>query len=106
MIRIGKTAAVVLVAAASLLISGNARAEDKPIRALFVAGGCCHDYEHQKDIIPQGISARANVTWTIAYSPDKGTKLMNPVYANKDWAKNFDIVVHDECTADVKDMGV
>lgn len=81
-----------------------ARAEDKPIKALFVCGGCCHDYEHQKDIITQGISARAPVVWTISYDPDKGTKHTNPVYANKDWYKGFDVVVHDECTADVKDM--
>ena len=37
-----------------------ARAEDrgKPIRALLVVGGCCHDYAKQKDILTQGISAR------------------------------------------------
>jgi type 1 glutamine amidotransferase len=79
-------------------------ADEKPIKALFVCGGCCHDYEHQKDIITKGISARANVEWTIAYDPDKGTKHLNPIYNNPDWYKGFDVVVHDECTADVKDL--
>jgi type 1 glutamine amidotransferase len=76
----------------------------KPIRALLVIGGCCHDYAKQKDILTKGISARANVEWTVAYDPDTTTKHPNPVYDNPDWAKNFDIVVHDECSSDVKDV--
>jgi type 1 glutamine amidotransferase len=96
------------VALGGLLISplASRAADDKPIKALFVCGGCCHDYEHQKDIITKGISARANVEWTIAYDPDKGSKHLNPVYENPDWAKGFDVVVHDECTAEVKDLKV
>ena len=73
----------------------------KPIRVLLVCGGCCHDYAKQKDILAKGIAERANVEVTIAYDDDKGTKHFNPVYANPDWAKNFDVVIHDECTADV-----
>ena len=79
---------------------------DRPIRALLVAGGCCHDYAKQKDIITKGISARANVEWTLSYDPDTGTKHLNPVYENDDWAKGYDVVVHDECSADVKDLKV
>lgn len=75
----------------------------KPIRALLVIGGCCHDYAKQKDILTKGISERANVEWTIAYDPDKGTKHLNPVYEKPDWAKDFDVVVHDECCSEVKD---
>ena len=50
-----------LVTLAALCLAPAARADDKPIRALLVAGGCCHDYKHQKDILTEGISARANV---------------------------------------------
>jgi type 1 glutamine amidotransferase len=82
----------------------NAAAADKPVRALLVIGGCCHDYKQQKDILTKGISARANVEWTIAYDPDNGTKHLNPVYNSPDWSKNFDVIVHDECSADVKDL--
>jgi type 1 glutamine amidotransferase len=83
-------------------------AEDgpRPIRALLVIGGCCHDYAKQKDVVTRGISARANVQWTIAYDPDKGTKHVNPVYGNPEWAKGYDVVVHDECCSDVKDLGI
>ena len=33
----------------------------------MVTGGCCHDYEAQKKILSEGISARANVEWTIVH---------------------------------------
>ena len=89
-------------------LSGTTSAQDapKPIRALLVIGGGYHDYPKQKDIITKGISARANVQWVVAYDPDKGTKHMNPIYGSADWAKNFDVIVHDECCADVKDMEI
>ena len=78
----------------------------RPIRALLVAGGCCHDYEKQKDILTRGLSQRANIQWTIAYDPDSTTYHKNPIYNQPDWAKDFDVVVHDECSSDVKDMNV
>src|SRR6266545_7963726 len=39
----------------------------EPLHALLITGGCCHDYEAQKKILSEGISARANVTWTIVH---------------------------------------
>src|SRR3954454_17532216 len=96
-----------LLAGAVLLSPTRAEDDQKPISALLVAGGCCHDYAKQKDILTKGISARANVEWTISYAPDQGTKHLNPIYEKgDDWAKGFDVVVHDECTADVKDLDV
>jgi Trehalose utilisation len=92
----------------SAALLGLAGADDnpRPIRALLVIGGCCHDYKTQKDSLTKGISARANVQWTIAYDPDTGTRHLNPVYEKPDWAKNFDVVVHDECCSDVKDLSL
>jgi type 1 glutamine amidotransferase len=94
--------------AGALLLSGRAPADDevKPIRALLVIGGCCHDYKKQQEIITKGVSARANVEWAIAYDPDTGTKHLNPVYEKDDWSKGFDVIVHDECCSDVKDLKV
>ena len=77
----------------------NAQEPPKPIRALLVLGGCCHDYARQKDILTRGISQRAHVEWTIAYDPTRRTRHKNPVYDNPDWAKGFDVIVHDECSA-------
>lgn len=78
--------------------------DSKPIKALLVLGGCCHDYKAQQTILKEGIESRANVEITIAYDPDKGTKHLNPVYEKADWYKGYDVIIHDECTADVKDL--
>jgi type 1 glutamine amidotransferase len=83
-----------------------AAADEKPIKALLVLGGCCHDYKAQAKLITEGVSARTDVEWTVAYDPDTGTKHLNPIYEKDDWYKGFDVVVHDECTSDVKDPAV
>lgn len=104
-----RTAPALAAVAAALFVAAvgapaPAKPDAPPIKALLVIGGCCHDYKKQQDLLTKGISARANVVWTISYDPDTGTKHLNPVYEKDDWAKGFDVVVHDECTADVKDM--
>lgn len=81
----------------------EAHAQVKPIRALLITGGCCHDYAHQKTILTEGISARANVVWSIVHEGDGTTDHKVSLYNDPDWAKNFDVVVHDECFSDVKD---
>ena len=75
----------------------------KPVRALLITGGCCHDYDGQKQILPEGISARANVTWTIVHEGGNATQHRVSVYDKPDWAKDYDVVVHNECFADEKD---
>ena len=98
------TRRLALLALFAAAAATSALADDpKPVRALLVIGGCCHDYAKQKDILTKGVSARANVEWAVAYDPDTGTKHLNPVYGKPDWAKGFDVVVHDECCADVSD---
>jgi type 1 glutamine amidotransferase len=79
-------------------------AEIKPLRALLIAGGCCHDYEHQQDILSKGIQARANVQVDVIWTDDKSTTPKFPIYEKTDWAKGYDIVIHDECAAGVKDL--
>ena len=78
----------------------------KPIKALLITGGCCHDYEHQKDILKQGIEARANVTVDIIYVPDGNTRPALPIYGHPDYANGYDVVIHDECAADINDPAV
>ena len=51
-----------------------APAAPKPLKALLVLGGCCHDYAKQKDILKAGLEARANVVVDICYSDDNSTK--------------------------------
>jgi len=78
----------------------------RPIRALLVTGGCCHDYENQKGLLTRGLSRRANIQWTIAYDPNSSTGHKNPIYDRADWSKDFDVVIHDECSSDVNDKSV
>jgi len=78
----------------------------KPLKVLLVLGGCCHDYAAQQEILSKGLTERAHVEVTVAYDPDKTTKHLNPIYENADWSKGYDVIIHDECTADVKDLAV
>jgi type 1 glutamine amidotransferase len=89
------------------LVSLADAAAPKPIRALLVCGGCCHDYAAQKKILSEGISARANVEWTIVHedAPDKANERLHRVsiYEKPQWWKGYDVVVHNECFGMVED---
>jgi len=73
----------------------------KPIKALLITGGCCHDYAKQKDILKQGLEARANLKVDIIYVADGSTSPKLPILGNPDYAKGYDVVIHDECGADI-----
>jgi len=75
----------------------------KPLRVLLITGGCCHDYEHQKDVLKQGIEARANVVIDQVHSSDKSTKPPLAILGNPGYAAGYDLVMHDECAADLSD---
>jgi hypothetical protein len=77
-----------------------------PLRALLVIGGCCHEYETQKGILKHGLEERLNVRVDIAYSSDTGTAPHFSIYDNPDYAEDYDVVIHDECAADVADREV
>ena len=72
-----------------------------PLRALLVTGGCCHDYPNQKSLLTQGISARANVSWTIVHEGGDSRDYLVSIYTNANWAAGYDVVVHDECFGSV-----
>jgi type 1 glutamine amidotransferase len=78
-------------------------AKPKPLRALLVIGGCCHDYKTQKDLLKAGLESRLNLEVEVCYSEDKSTKATFPCYDKPNWAENYDVVIHDECSADIKD---
>ncbi len=92
---------------ASLLVGFSCAApaaEPKPLRALLILGGCCHDYGKQKDILKQGLEQRARVQVEILYSDDTSTRARFSIYEKANWAEGYDVVIHDECSADVKEM--
>ena len=75
----------------------------QPLRVLLVAGGCCHDYAAQTKILKEGIESRVRSHVEVAYSPDTSTKATFDVYGSPDWDKGYDVILHDECSADVTD---
>jgi type 1 glutamine amidotransferase len=105
MVTYFKTAPLLVLASSLFLPRGLAQtntADVKPIRALMVTGGCCHDYGAQKTILSEGISARANVTWTIIHEGEADAKTHKfSIYTNADWAKGYDVVLHNECSGQV-----
>ena len=91
------------LAAIVTIATGTARAADRPepLRALLLLGGCCHDYAAQQDILKKGLEARVNMTIDIIYTPDTSTAPPLPIYGNPGYADGYDLVIHDECAADI-----
>ncbi len=110
---IGMLAIVAALAAKSLLaqqpLAAPAAAQPAaqagpPIKALLILGGGYHSYNVQKDILKKGIEARGNIEVTIAYDTNTAEDARNPAYEGADWADSYDIIIHDECTASLRDM--
>lgn len=104
-----------MVTTALLVAAGEAKpataadtAKAKPLKVLMVCGGCCHDYENQKRILAEGLSARANVEFTIVHEEGpEGKKDKNhriSIYEKEDWAKGYDLVLHNECFGAIEDV--
>jgi hypothetical protein len=92
-----------LVLAAVAFNSAASAADVAPLKVLLITGGCCHDYKKQKDILKSGLEARVNCTIEQIHVDDGSTKPPLPIFGNPDYAKGFDLVIHDECAADIKD---
>ena len=84
-------------------VASGALSTAEPVRALMIAGGCCHDYPNQCEILSTGISARANVVWDIVRQEGTGRDIKMPIYDDPDWAADYDVVLHNECFGGVED---
>tara|TARA_R110002073_G_scaffold115759_3_gene253862 strand:- start:8529 stop:12740 length:4212 start_codon:yes stop_codon:yes gene_type:complete len=78
----------------------------KPLRALLIAGGCCHDYANQQEALCKGIQSRANIQVDVYWTDNSTTAPVLPIYENPNWAKRYDVIIHDECAADIKDQAI
>jgi putative membrane-bound dehydrogenase-like protein len=83
------------------LVAGE---EGRPLKALLVAGGCCHDYAAQHKLLFEGIQARAFVQVDVWWTDDKSTNPPLSLYDRADWATGYDVIIHDECAAGNKDL--
>ncbi|MDG2384822.1 MAG: DUF1080 domain-containing protein [Pirellulaceae bacterium] len=96
-----------MICAALLAFALTANAEEKktakPLRGLLIAGGCCHDYPNQNEIITQGLSQRANIEWEVFHGlKPRDRKLA--IYQTDHWTTGYDVVVHNECYGGVQDV--
>lgn len=97
---------IIALALAGFAVTSPAQAETKPLKALLITGGCCHDYAVQKDILKKGIEARANIVVDQIHTDNKTTKPDLPIYGMPEYAKGYDVVIHDECAAGVAEDAV
>jgi uncharacterized protein len=104
--RLGVFGCLMVVAAVAALSgcqSASEKKASKPLRALLITGGCCHNYKFQSQALTNAVASLAQVEWTIVNEGGSGTKATIPLYDNPDWAKGYDVVVHNECFADTAD---
>lgn len=97
--KLPRLALLLLAVPALAFAADKAPANSKPVRALLVTGGCCHDYDLQTKALTEGAKKIANITWTVVNEGGKTTQAQIPLYDNPNWAKDYDVVVHNECFA-------
>ncbi len=79
------------------------RSAQRPLRALLVTGGCCHNYPLQAAALTNAVGALTKVEWKIVNEGGNGTRAQISLYDDPNWARGFDVVVHNECFADTTD---
>lgn len=78
-------------------------AEPAKLKALLITGGCCHDYQTQKQIIAKGLAQRMNIAFEVVHEGGTSNSHKVSVYEKPDWWKGYDVIVHNECFGDLKD---
>jgi len=85
------------------LVNACTHTEAQPLKILLINGGCCHDYDAQGVVIKAAIESKLQAEVKIEVTPSKKTDARFAVYESPDWAKGYDVIIHNECSANVKD---
>ena len=84
-------------------LSFSTMAEDeKTLKIIHVAGGCCHDYENQKNILKEGLEKRINCKVDL-FVEGKSKTHIHSLFKKKDWSKGYDLVLFNICFGGVTD---
>ncbi len=75
----------------------------KPLRGLYITGGCCHDYDGQIKVLTEGLSARTRIEWTVVHEKGPNDHRIS-TYSVPGWADGYDVVVHNECFSGIGDI--
>ena len=77
---------------------------NRPLRMMIITAGCCHDYPFQTAQLMKAARERDLVVdWTVIHQGGTGTSAQIDLYKNPNWAKGYDVVIHNECFASTKD---
>ena len=76
---------------------------ERRIRALLISGGPFHDYIFQDNVLLQTLSRALPIDWTVIIEGGRATNAQVALYHRPNWAGGFDVVIHNECYADVTD---
>ena len=98
--RVGIAAVCLLVL---MIFAGSTLLKQKPLKVLLITGGCCHNYTMQAKALQQAVAKYAVANWTIINDGGSGTQAVLKFYDDKNWAKGYDVVIHNECYADTRD---
>jgi len=95
--------AVVIALTGNRFAFGDDTTKPKKLQGLIIAGGCCHDYPNQVQIVAQGMSQRANIEWDVVREGvARDTRVS--IYSKPNWIEQYDVVVHNECYGGVVDV--
>lgn len=76
----------------------------KPVKILLITSGCCHNYPLQTKAMTEAMTKLApKAEWKVVSEGGTSTRGTIALYDDPDWAKGYDVVVHNECFADTKD---
>jgi type 1 glutamine amidotransferase len=100
-LRRGVTAVVALAAT----VDAHPAAVSPPLKVLLVVGGCSHDYQTRAEILVQGIRERVvrPTEWVVRLEGVGESDTRIPLFESSEWAKGYDLVVHDHCFPRVHD---
>lgn len=94
---------LMMLASLSAGAAEGGRKAGRPLRALLITGGCCHNYPFQSRQLTNAVAALLPVEWRVVHEGGDGTTAQIALYDDPDWAKGFDVVVHNECFANTAD---
>ena len=87
----------------ALAVPASLAEEAKPLKVLLITGGCCHDYEFQSAAMVDGIGKLTKAEFTVVNAGGNKTESQIKLYDDPEWAKPYDVVVHNECFAATTD---
>lgn len=93
----------ILASSLFLICPTFADEEIKPLNILLINGGCCHDYDAQGAVIEGIVESGLNAQVTVEPGSNSKTDARFKSYENENWAEGYDLIIHNECSANVKD---